>query len=547
MLTAQEGVVRQWLDRLGLPKSLAWREMLALSAMLGLLALMSVVAGCGQTTIVCPPGFLIAGPNCVCPIGQHPEVDSTGAPACAPDAPPSTGKDAGSTAKDASSGLDAAEPADALVVDASVDAAKTDTGPTDGSATDAKPDSGKADVAAKPKVVGAACLDDFDCASGFACYAWPKGYCTLIQCNSPGVTCPGSATCWQPDANTSLCAGACAVDADCRSTDGYACKRLSATFGNIDGNLCLPSGKAKPGAACAKALDCAGSATCLTDMPGGYCARIGCGVDDPCETGTACVLRNGKPTCLKTCSSDTDCAVTGQKRKCVDKTDLGKQAVQVCLDTTKSAPVGSPCVTDLDCDSKLCSIYQKGSCADGKPCLVDGNCGSNGPCKADAAAEKGVCGQSCGTDKACPLASACVPTTVDGTSGACQPACKGPGDDATCSLVPGQACVYGTPVPPPATPALPGYWCALRPDGSAGADCATSDDCADQNCLVNKAGTAGFCTTSCGSGSPCPFGSLCVKTGVSQCWRTCSLDLDCPTGMTCKANSQSGGTKICTP
>ena len=504
-------------------------------------------AACGTPAIECPPGFLVQGPDCICPVGKHPEIGSNGSPSCL-DNPPAGGADVivgQDSSGDDSSGPDTTKDSGDI---ASIEDSKTGT---DASATEVKSDVPKLDVkdtgSPGKNLVGAVCGDDLDCLSGLSCFSWPKGYCTLTNCTAPGQTCPGSAACWSLDAATAVCAQGCEENPDCRVADGYACKRLSQDFGGVDARLCLPSGKTKSGLGCTKPLDCEGSATCLTDMPGGYCARVGCGSVDACDVGTACVLRNGKPVCLKTCVGDTECQIsTKQARKCVDKTDLGKKAVKVCLDSAKSGPVGAPCVADLDCDSKLCSIYAKGTCsADSLPCLNDAQCGGAGPCNLDSAAEKGTCGASCGSEKAC-VTGACIPGTTDSTSGTCAPKCMGPGDEASCGGVPGLECLFGTPLPPPFATATSGYACASRPKGSPGADCSTGGDCASKNCFLNPQGTAGYCTGSCANKKLCPFATICVDIGVSQCMRLCTGDFDCPPQMACKASAQTTE-KVCLP
>jgi hypothetical protein len=510
-----------------------------------ILAVLAILAACGSPKVDCPSGFLVQGPNCVCPAGQHPELASTGAPECKAD-------DAGGpdvvVTPDSTSGPETTpgKDSDTIGTDATT---VPDGGPDapDGSPVDTiKPDVPK-DTGGGTNAVGSVCADDLDCLAGLSCFTWPKGYCTLTNCNAPGQTCPGSAVCWSQDASTNVCTQACDDNPDCRISDGYACKRMSADFGGVDARLCLPSGKVAAGLGCTKPLDCVGSAVCLTDMPGGYCARVGCGTADACDPGTACVLRNGKPVCLKTCSGDTECQITTkQARKCVDKTDLGKKAVKVCLDSAKSGAVGAACIADLDCDSKVCTLYAKGTCqGDASPCLADTQCGAAAPCVLDSAAEKGTCSAPCSGDQKC-TTGLCVPSATDSTSGTCEPACKGPGDDASCGGVPGLKCLFGTPLPPPFGTAISAYGCASRPGGSAGADCGSASDCASKQCLQNPQATAGYCKGSCANKKPCPFGTVCVDTGVSECLRMCNDEFDCPDQMVCKASAQTSN-KVCLP
>lgn len=513
-----------------------------------LVGLVAILAGCAAPKVECPNGFLVQGSDCVCPTGQHPELASTGAPVCQADNPGTGSPDVIVTPDSAGPETSGQDVKDSTGNDTTGSDVAIDGGPDapDGSPAEvSKPDAGK-DSGGGSNVVGSLCADDLDCLAGLSCFTWPKGYCTLTNCASPGQTCPGSAVCWSQDTSTSVCTQACDDNPDCRVGDGYACKRLSEDFGGVEARLCLPSGKTGAGLGCSKPLDCAGSATCLTDMPGGYCARVGCGIGDPCDPGTACVLRNGKPVCLKTCAGDTECQIsTKQARKCVDKTDLGKKAVKVCLDSAKAGLVGAPCVADLDCDSKVCTLYAKGTCqGDASPCLADSQCGAAAPCVLDSSAEKGTCSAPCSGDQKCST-GLCVPGS-DPTTGTCEPSCKGPGDDASCGGVPGLMCLFGTPLPPPFGTAVSAYACAARPKGGPGADCTVPSDCASKNCFLNPQGNAGFCTGSCANKKPCPFGTVCIDTGVSQCLRMCSGEYDCPSQMACKASAQSA-TKVCLP
>ncbi len=495
------------------------------------LLLLTAAAACGKKTVVCPPNY-------------HP-VDLF----CFPDEAPQD--DAGNRQTDVGGKNDAGndtKPAEDLTV--------TDTPPAGEvvNSSDVAPDAAKPDVAydgfkldikqSGKGNVGAACSDDLDCLAGMTCFNWPKGYCTLASCDSVGTTCPGSSQCWGEEKLKQICSAACEDNPDCRVADGYACKRLSQDFGNTDAKLCLPGGKSPIGLGCSKPLECAGSAICLTDMPGGYCARLGCGAADPCDAGSSCVLRNGKPMCLKTCAADSECQIASkQPRKCVAKTDLTKKPVSVCLDSTKSAPVGSACVADLDCDSKLCTLFAKGTCKIGAAaCLSDEQCGASAPCVLDPAAEKGTCSAPCATDKACPTGGVCIPGTS--SSGTCEPSCKGPKDDASCGGVPGLECVWGKPLPSPNGLQPSTYACAARPPGSTGSNCSIGKDCKSLQCFTNAAQTAGFCLAKCGTAGFCPFGTICVDNGVTLCQRLCYLDEDCPPQMACKNNSQAGA-KVC--
>ncbi len=500
------------------------------------------MGACG-TKYTCPENFVSQGALCVCPIEQgYTQIDST---CIKNEADPDVGteKDTLSDTGSATDVLSQDVPGTDLDTTDQTDIAGTDQD------TPIKPDV-PTDTGVKKKVVGAECADDLDCLGGLQCFSWPKGYCTMTPCADTGTPCPGASQCWAGDpVMPKVCSQTCESATDCRKADGYGCKRLSMTYGGIDANLCVPSGANAVGMGCLKPLDCAGDNTCLTDMAGGYCARIGCGLADACEADSSCVMRNGKFTCLKTCAVDTDCAIaTKQARKCVTKTDVKKKTVQVCLDTVKAAPVGSPCVADLDCDSKLCSVFAKGTCATGgQVCLTDAQCGAAGPCNipTDGSQDKGVCTATCDGKTNCPTGGFCVGQGNTGT-GTCAAKCMGPGDDASCGGVPGLICLFGQPLVTPTGVTQPGYACAPRPAGSAGSDCTATADCTKPtNCIVNAQTTGGFCATPCGPGDePCPFGAVCTDMGISMCQRMCAIDEDCPPLFSCKQDTQAG-TKVC--
>jgi hypothetical protein len=487
-----------------------------------LVALATTLSACGEPEVVCPKGYEVKGEFCY-PIVE-PEPDA----AVTPDVQDGE-SDAAAT--------DASGPA--------TDAGKPDTGTDAAAGTDIVFPEVK-DTNSGKSPVGAACADEFDCLGGLTCHNWPKGYCSIITCKSAGTTCPGSSVCYGESSGAEICHAVCDFDSDCRVKDGYACKRYTADFGGIDARLCTPSGPNPIGLGCKKPSDCAGSATCLTDMAGGYCARIGCGVADACDAGSACVLRNGKPMCLKTCTADVECQIaTKEARKCVDRTDLTKKPVKICSDSAKSAPVGSSCLADLDCDSKFCSIYAKGTCAvGGQPCLNDGQCGAAGPCNLSPADEKGLCSQPCDVTKKCPINSICIPVE-GGTTGSCSAVCKGPGDDTTCAI-PGTECIFGQPLTPAGTATVQAYGCAPLPAGSSGSSCTSGSECAKGGiCFDNGQGTGGFCANPCTAEGACPYGSSCGDVGVNVCLKLCSSDFDCPPAMVCKNSGQVTG-KVCT-
>jgi len=517
----------------------------------------TAITSCKTQKVVCPEGFEVDGTDCVCPAGTH--LDSTtGEFACVPDK--AGGKDASGGSNDDVKGKDAsvadagaeqdlASPDDDATTDEDLAALEdVDQPPADGATVDAHTDLGLGkDGGTKPQnPVGQPCGIDEDCNDpSLTCFNWPSGYCTTTLCDQPGAFCIGASQCWTVATDLTLCALGCEANADCRTNEGYACKRLNAANGGMDAALCLPTGTSPAGGTCKGPMDCASTATCLTDIKGGYCAQLFCSSTNPCPSGSACVMRNGTTVCLKTCAIDKDCAVPSKDpRACVAKKDLTKKDVNVCLDSKIAAPIGSACTNDLDCESGSCAIYAQGTCAaGGSPCMESSDCGVNGPCNKGADDTKGVCASPCGISKSCAAKSACVPGSASSAAGVCRPNCMGPGDDASCGGVPGLGCVYGDPIGTSGG----AYVCAPQVSGAAGAKCMTSADCASSSCMSNNQKSDGFCLAKCGgTNPPCPFGTTCLSGGVSLCQKRCATEYDCPQGFICKDPGGASG-KICVP
>jgi hypothetical protein len=106
----------------------------------------------------------------------------------------------------------------------------------------------------KPAGWGNACDDDGDCARGCVTdMPFTNGYCTQINldCGHPASasTCPWGTTCTQVDAATkdalyvaNLCLVNCAVDADCRVSEGYrCCETPRAGYAGPSGRVCVPA------------------------------------------------------------------------------------------------------------------------------------------------------------------------------------------------------------------------------------------------------------------------------------------------------------------
>jgi len=97
---------------------------------------------------------------------------------------------------------------------------------------DTKPACGKAGS----KVVGRECGDFTECAGKAMCLPWPKGYCSISDCDSWGGysgACPtGSACIPIADSRFSsnkhwVCLQLCKDNSNCRTGDGYGCQAVT--------------------------------------------------------------------------------------------------------------------------------------------------------------------------------------------------------------------------------------------------------------------------------------------------------------------------------
>lgn len=158
------------------------------------------------------------------------------------------------------------------------------------------------------------------------------GYCSQTDCDG-SATCLDANPCLStdpenPDGETA-CFLACESDDDCRFQ--YSCQEHDGV------NVCLegeqdkvrnPDG-ADDGESCTSQIQCKGG-TCIREAegedgevssPGGYCTTRDCDTDDDCNGGV-CTQRARSTTCLKPCSSASDCR---DGYECVDS-----PAGQVC-------------------------------------------------------------------------------------------------------------------------------------------------------------------------------------------------------------------------
>ena len=325
-----------------------------------------------------------------------------------------------------------------------------------------------------------------------ACGAAPDAYCEWCGCPA-GFACD------------SIIAGGCIavhdvgepceIDTECKSDN---CSRFAhvcrvALGQNCDGTNCD---------------------LCRTG-PNGYssCSKE-CQLSVECGATGDCVGSSGHYTCVQKCTSLSDPSCPGG----CDYTSGFEVLYCPCNGCAASAaplPIGSPCNTDAECDSRFCLSrnlgvapvypYRSGVCS--KPCASTADCPTgagcmNIPCETDAASTGDKCG------------SVCTPT------------CK-------FDLCEGDiACLSSNTVD-----GVEGKFC----DPRAGTDgsCNSKSDCLSRNCQANRcAGAAGIA-----NGGACQLSSHCasmncvsgVCRGKSQIGDTCTTDTDCTVG--CCKNS----------
>lgn len=390
--------------------------------------------------------------------------------------------------------------------------------------------------------VGEPCFLDEQCTGDQLCLDWDEGYCTFLNC--PIVTeCPQGSACIDLGAGTTICLDGCdPLAPDCR--EHYGCKPFVNTQGELSsGCVGLNPDVVPAGGACEEHSDCGGSLACLTFVPGGYCALVGCDAES-CPDGTECVTYNGNATCLAQCTITEDCFVGGATlRKCAPLLDTKLEVAQVCIPSVDGSDVGEGCSTDIDCDSNECRIVAEGKCVSFElGCFTDADCPGAGVCELAPAYVKGICTQTCGSDTTCPGNSLCV-DTPQGPSW-CQLPCKGKNDLTTCEKVLGETCTFGDPVAD--TTGNGKYACAVLKIGDPGMDCETDDDCKAGGCLGQEA-NPGTCAPDCSATLECPFPATCVEHQAAlRCMKRCFSVQDCPGTMKCSTTA-TAFSKICVP
>ncbi len=379
--------------------------------------------------------------------------------------------------------------------------------------------------------VGAACFLDEQCAGDGLCLDWEGGYCTFLNC--PTVfQCPEGSGCVDLGGGKTICLELCG---ECR--EHYGCKPfVSVNAGVLSGCVGVSETAAPPGGLCEEHTDCAGALACLSFVPGGYCALIGC-EPDTCPASTECVTYNGQPTCLAACGTTDDCLVGGaEDRTCAPLLDLSLKVAHVCIPSVDGIGVGSECTLDIECESNECRIVAEGKCVGSSlGCFTDADCPGAGVCELAPAYVKGVCTQACAADVKCPGNTLCI-QTLAGPSW-CQVPCPGLNDAITCDKTLGESCVFGDPL---AGTGGGTYACVVLKSGDPGMLCAADEDCKGGGCL-------GVCAPPCGEDLSCPFPAACVEhDGALRCMKRCFSLQDCAPTMACKT-TPTAFSKICVP
>ena len=258
--------------------------------------------------------------------------------------------------------------------------------------------------------LGQPCGKSDDCDGG-TCLDWPQGYCTSLDCDDQ-EPCPDGGLCVPLIGGNRVCLLGCATDADCVST-AQACKPLVQEPDNAVLMACygVKEDASGPSGVCSGHTDCAGAASCLLTMPGGYCAVQGC-EPGSCADGTVCIEYGGVPTCLKECAVDEDCGGSpGAERRCGVLKSLAGNLSGACISGASGAAVGEQCLNDFECASGTCDLLGEGQCSQtGAPCFEntsDVDCEPTEFCLVNGENGVGSCTQPCSLSAACPGTGLC--------------------------------------------------------------------------------------------------------------------------------------------
>ena len=299
--------------------------------------------------------------------------------------------------------------------------------------------------------------------------------CTLDgQCQGCSPKCAGK------ECGNDGCGGNCGQCADGENCTNGICKAGSA--GGAIGDDCGSDSDCQPPA----------DGTCMTDMPGGYCATPDCESTADCPVGAMCIILTGDGTeetwCLDECDANSDCR---DGYTCLDDP-------KICWYQAGSgdAEVGGACYTDADCTDAGATCYPE--MYNNEPTgFVQGYCVIFGCSDGD-----------------CPAGSKCLDVGTDST--ACMPICT---NDSQCRK--GYECDGGTCFP----------YCGNDADCPGGYDCEVADQiCIDEDVLCSDGNPMGWC----------PEGLFCQDGACGQ------FDFECD-DTTMEPNETKGAAKNVSP
>ncbi len=467
--------------------------------------------GCsGRTIIMCPEGTIYSNGLC-CPVGTFGQGISCHIP------PSDVATDQGS--------LDIASDGPTLP--------PPDTTPDQSSTDIESPDPGTADTPSYPGHIGDPCSNDMDCQNDAVCISWPNGYCAILGCQDTPDLCPEESECTSIGA-TGACLRTCDFETPCRIQDDQFCKTLPLSTLELVDVCHLSEPDAAPlGAPCGIHENCAGSTACYSGVPGGMCVINGC-TPTSCGDDASCLLLDGLPRCVPTCTTSEDCPSAPElERSCELREDIAGSETNVCFVPQGTEPIGTPCIGGYICATGFCRIIATGVCslAPDQACTTSSDCSAGQVCNVAPAYHQGMCSAECSytNTSACINGSLCA--SADADTGYCSAACGGP-DDPACDSSTGLHCLYGLPLGAVAEK----YLCVSVSDPGPLTFCTDTSDCGPSGLCIRNADDIGYCGIPCGADGQCPFPGICVpgtpETG-SHCYRSCNSADECPEPMQC--------------
>jgi hypothetical protein len=404
--------------------------------------------------------------------------------------------------------------------------------------------------------LGQACTSDSNCSTSLCIreaqsgtnVVWAGGFCS--QACGTSTACPTGSACVTFGDGTAYCSTQCAATRDCRT--GYVCStavtaclpdcRLgfscgsSLTCDQSTGNCVAAAGNRAVGETCTLNAECKSSlctpeqsASAGKQWTAGYCTQQ-CSPTTACPAAATCITyADGSSYCAASCVASSDCR-SGY---------VCSTTAKVCLPDCRQ---GWSCGTSLSCDSG------SGNCVGkmlpvGDPCTLNVDCAS-GVCTPEQSTSSGkqwsggYCTQQCNTTTACPSSTTCI-GYADGSS-YCADTCASNSD-----------CRAGYVCSTTAKACLPdcrqGWSCgtSLSCDSGSGNcvgkmlpvgdTCTLNVDCAsglctpEQSTSSGKQWSGGYCTQQCSTTTACPASATCITyaDASSYCVHACATNSDC--------------------